>query len=404
MDRTLSATRIPELDGLRGAAIGMVLFWHYFAAHTIVQRGAPLFYALAALKLTWTGVDLFFVLSGFLIGGILLDVRESANYFKVFYIRRLFRIVPIYFIVMLVLPYLTLLGDFSHHGNFDWFYVASSAPWYSYWTFTQNFWMAHAGDLGGFGLWATWSLAVEEQFYLTLPVLLRALPPRRFLTYVVAGICAAPVLRICLHFFWAANKTCAFVLMPCRADALLLGVLAAILIRDPRWRERLHASKRPLPALLAVFLAGIVFLNLKAPHFDSSLMMTVGYTWLACFYALVLLFALTRPSSLVSRALRAKWLGSLGVIAYGIYLIHQPIQWLFFAYFWSSGPRLFNGQTLITTLAALATSLLLAGLSWRFIERPLVHIGRRSHYQFTESAHQSLSTSALQQLVNPGKL
>src|SRR5258708_1205348 len=92
------AGRIPELDGIRGIAIGMVLIAHCFA---IVSRpGSALAYALVPLRLDWTGVDLFFVLSGFLIGGILLDARGSSNYFRVFYTRRFFRIVPIYAVLL----------------------------------------------------------------------------------------------------------------------------------------------------------------------------------------------------------------------------------------------------------------------------------------------------------------
>src|SRR5258707_15733453 len=88
------SARIPELDGIRGIAIRMVLIAHFFL---IVSRpGSALAYALVPLRLDWTGVDLFFVLSGFLIGGILLDARGSSNYFRVFYTRRFFRIVPIY--------------------------------------------------------------------------------------------------------------------------------------------------------------------------------------------------------------------------------------------------------------------------------------------------------------------
>src|SRR6202166_1749030 len=90
----LLSGRIPELDGLRGLAIGMVLMAHHFM---IVSRpGFALAYSLVPLRLDWTGVDLFFVLSGFLIGGILLDAPESSNYFRVFYIRRFFHSVPIY--------------------------------------------------------------------------------------------------------------------------------------------------------------------------------------------------------------------------------------------------------------------------------------------------------------------
>ena len=392
MNRTLRTSRIPELDGLRGIAIAMVVIWHYFVSPTIAHRGTPLFYTLALARLSWTGVDLFFVLSGFLIGGILLDARYATNYFSVFYTRRFFRIVPIYFAVLLLLPDLTAFGEWTQHGNFRWF-LESSTPWYSYWTFTQNFWMAHAGTFGGSGLWMTWSLAVEEQFYLTLPLLLRLMPPRWFLRCVLLGICTAPILRMTIHFFWPDNWVRAFVLMPCRADALLLGVLAAILIRDVRWQERIQGSKLLFPILMAVFSAGIVFLNVESPGPDSPLMLQVGYTWLALSYTLFLLFALTRPNSFMSQALRSKWLGSLGLIAYGTYLFHQPMQWLLFAYFWGGAPRLLNVYTLITTLSALVLTLAIARLSWRFFENPLIRFGHRSDYQFAASTEKTLSPS-----------
>jgi peptidoglycan/LPS O-acetylase OafA/YrhL len=92
--------RVPELDGLRGIAIGMILVFHYFLLQFVVVPGTPAAYALAMGRLAWSGVDLFFVLSGFLIGGILLDVRDSSNYFQVFYTRRFFRIVPVYCVLL----------------------------------------------------------------------------------------------------------------------------------------------------------------------------------------------------------------------------------------------------------------------------------------------------------------
>jgi peptidoglycan/LPS O-acetylase OafA/YrhL len=366
------------------------LIWHYFEGPTRAQPATLLFYARVLGRLTWSGVDLFFVLSGFLIGGILLDARGAKNYFQVFYTRRFFRIVPIYFALLLFLPDLTAIGAWTNHGSFSWFF-GSLTPWYAYWTFTQNFWMAHAGSFGGYGLWVTWSLAVEEQFYLTLPFLLRVMPPRWFTRCVLLGICTAPILRIALRFFWPDNWVPGYVLMPCRADALLLGVLAAILMRDVRWRERIQRSKLFFPILLTVFSAGIVFLNLKSWDQDSLLMGKVGYTWLALFYTVFLLYALTRPGSLMSRALRAKWLASLGLIAYGTYLFHQPVQWLLFAYFWGGNPALTNGYTLITTLAALVITLGAARLSWRFFESPLIRFGHRSDYQFEESTEKTLS-------------
>ena len=129
-------------------------------------------------------MDLFFVLSGFLIGGILLEARSATNYFSVFYTRRFFRIVPIYFAVLLLLPDLTAFGEWTRHGNFRWF-LELSTPWYSYWTFTQNFWMAD--ELRG-RLWMTWSLAVEEQSdFRPLPLLLRLTSPCCFLCSLVSA-------------------------------------------------------------------------------------------------------------------------------------------------------------------------------------------------------------------------
>jgi peptidoglycan/LPS O-acetylase OafA/YrhL len=391
--QTLTTRRIPELDGLRGIAIGMVVIWHYFEATTSAHPATLLYYARILGRLSWTGVDLFFVLSGFLIGGILLDARTAKNYFQVFYTRRVFRIFPVYFALLLVLPDLAAFGMWTHHGDFSWA-LGSSPPWYAYWTFTQNFWMARAGNLGGFCLWMTWSLAVEEQFYLTLPLFLRVMPTRSFVNCMLVGICAAPVVRMTLRLFWPNNWVPGYVLMLCRADALLLGVLAAGLIRDVRWRERIQRSKLAFPILLPVFSAGIVFLNLKSSSPESPLMGKVGYTWMALSYTLFLIYALTRPDSLMSRALRSKWLGWLGLIAYGTYLFHQPIQWLLFSYFWGGPPAITNSYTLFTTLAALLLTFLVARLSWRFFESPLIRLGHRSDYQFAESTEKPESLSA----------
>src|SRR6266851_1125269 len=101
--------RIPELDGIRGIAIGMVLIAHHF--EVVSRPGSTLAYALVPLRLTWSGVDLFFVLSGFLIGGILLDARESSNYFRVFYTRRFFRIIPIYAVLLVSVGFVRYLSD-----------------------------------------------------------------------------------------------------------------------------------------------------------------------------------------------------------------------------------------------------------------------------------------------------
>src|SRR6266478_10141513 len=119
--------RIPELDGIRGIAIGMVLIAHCF--EVVSRPGSGLAYALVPLRLDWTGVDLFFVLSGFLIGGILLDARESSNYFRVFYTRRFFRIVPIYAVLLVSAGFIRHLADAGIIRGFNEIFVGR-LPWW----------------------------------------------------------------------------------------------------------------------------------------------------------------------------------------------------------------------------------------------------------------------------------
>jgi peptidoglycan/LPS O-acetylase OafA/YrhL len=376
----MSATmnRIPELDGLRGIAIGMVIIWHYFGTVVQVRPASPLSYLVAATRLTWSGVDLFFVLSGFLIGGILLDARGATNYFRVFYRRRFFRIVPIYAVVLLVFP---TLAVFRHAAHPTISTAASSPPWYMYWTFTQNLWMAVTSSLGTNSLGMTWSLAVEEQFYLTLPVLVCLLSPRQLRRTVLVGIVLAPLLRLAIYFLWPHNWGASYVLMPCRADALLLGVFAAILLRDPLVKARIQNTAF-FSVAFPILLLGMFFLLLRSPDYGSPLMSTLGYSWLALLYATTLVLAVTRTGSSLSKILRQKWLCWLGSIAYGTYLLHQGAQRLVFRFVSIDSPVVTGIYSLLITIVALAFTLLVARISWIHFERPLDRIGHLSHYKF----------------------
>src|SRR5574341_200494 len=222
----LSGSRIPELDGIRGIAILLVVVWHYVVVVSIPLQ-SPI---LRLLGTTWSGVDLFFVLSGLLIGGILLDHRNATNYYQVFYIRRIHRIVPIYYV------WLTLFMIFEPILIRDPILqplVTPSQPVWSYFTFTQNFIMAFLG-WGPQWLAVTWSLAVEEQFYLTLPLLIRVIPQKR----LPLALCLLISLAFTIRWISAATfgeSLGIYVMMPARVDALLWGVLGAYLIWRPRW-------------------------------------------------------------------------------------------------------------------------------------------------------------------------
>jgi peptidoglycan/LPS O-acetylase OafA/YrhL len=380
-----SSVRIPELDGIRGTAIAMVLTWHFFVLGAAASPAAGTFLSrsLIPFRMMWTGVDLFFVLSGFLIGGILLDAQKSTNYFQVFYIRRFFRIIPLYAAVLLVFPVLLFAAEFLPKGTSAWL-GQDLFPWYSFWTFTQNFWMAHVNTPGAHIAAVTWSLAVEEQFYLTLPLIIRFFTGRRLLLLVVAGICLAPILRTVILLNSPENWVAAFVLMPCRADALLFGVLAAILLRQEQVSVRLQNATRYFGILFLVQLLGVGYLLIKSSSMYDPLMQKIGYTWVAFFYATILVFVLTHRESLLGSVFRNRLLQWFGMLAYGTYLIHQAVLGFVFALIWGRPPEITGMYTLFASVGSLALTLLIAALSWRCFELPLIRVGHRASFELQD--------------------
>jgi peptidoglycan/LPS O-acetylase OafA/YrhL len=379
--------RIPELDGLRGIAISLVIILHYFTAALMVHRPHPLAYLQIATRLSWSGVDLFFILSGFLIGGILLDARPSASYFKVFYLRRFCRIFPIYFIFLGIVAFGYWFIYPSHRSTMDWLF-GYPMRWYSYPTFTQNLWMTKWNYIGPVSLSITWSLAVEEQFYLTLPALIRFVRSS-VLPYVLgAGILAAPLLRIALIIWRPQAQTALYVLLPCRMDALLLGVLAAYFFRKPGFVQAMYARRKSLWTLFALLAAGLVYFTTTS-NFFSIPMATVGYDWLALFYLTALILALVHSQSWLARMLRWRWLMSFATIAYGAYLFHYLIYGLCMAYLRDAEGGLQNIPDLLVTLFALALTIVLTTLSWRYFEKPIVRWGHRLKYEPAEATTRS---------------
>jgi peptidoglycan/LPS O-acetylase OafA/YrhL len=228
----------------------------------------------------------------------------------------------------------------------------------------------------------TWSLAVEEQFYLTVPLYIRALSRRWLVRFLVIGICSAPLLRTLLLRFGGDSSVGIYATMLCRSDALLLGVLAAVMLRDQRWRERVRGAGAAFRICIPILLLGLGFLTLRAWNLKSSILKTAGYTWVAFFYVTILLFVLTRPDSILTKVLRMKWLCWLGTLAYGIYLFHTGVLYLLFGLIWGRGATINGIPTFLMTLAAMALTLLLTALSWRYIEQPLIRMGRQTNFDF----------------------
>ncbi|HTI73292.1 MAG TPA: acyltransferase [Candidatus Limnocylindria bacterium] len=374
-----SGDRILELDGIRGFAILLVLGFHLWSETAFSgSMVTPLSNAIRSLfGLGWTGVDLFFVLSGFLLGGILIDHADSPNYYRTFYARRFYRIIPLYFALLIA------VGVSRHTLGSKWVSIEFSAsfPWLSFFAFLQNFFMAAAGSFGSAAFSSTWSLAVEEQFYLLLPVTMRFVPARK-LPFFVVGLAAVTLV---VRSAWCLSHTFAplgaFVLLPFRWDELLLGVLGAMAMRNEALLERLRAQ----PALLGAFCAisGLILVGMQASEHgrpDNPVMNGIGLSVVGFFYLSLILWALTQPTSWVSGFFRNAGLRWLGKISYGVYLLHLPVAVATHWIAWHDRPLHPDLAHVATTLLGLGLTLALATLSWRFFESKCLATAHKHRY------------------------
>jgi len=385
--------RIPELDGIRGLAILLVLIEHYIRDAARIPLTRLESWALVPFRLAWSGVDLFFVLSGFLIGGILLDAKSAKNYYTTFYGRRFFRIFPLYylwlgvFLVVLTLTSAVHTGLFVHRGVLHTLFN-SDLPLWSYPFFVQNFAIALHGTTGAMWLGITWSLAVEEQFYLLLPLAIRNLTTKGVLKLVCGAIAIAPVLRVVFLRVSSGGLT-SYTLLPCRADALGYGVLIAIIVRS-KWAWNWIASHRaPLYWAFGVLGVGVCMLT-KLP-FASPLFMGLGFSMLGAFYAALLLLVIVNPGPGEKLLFRWKPLMGLGKIAYAVYIFHAGISFLVHGIILGREPIVDGWTSVLVSALSLATVLLLAITSWRLMEQPLI---RHAHAKFRYSLSLNRGTAS----------
>ncbi len=373
--------RVPELDGLRGVAILLVLLFHYISIEGLTKTGSWSFILQRIVIMGWTGVDLFFVLSGFLIGGILIDARGSPTYFKTFYVRRFFRIIPVYYLWILGYVLLVSMGGafvraHSHSGAV----LQVGQAIYAHFLFLQNLGFIHVSGLTGAWFSHTWSLAVEEQFYLVAPLVIWFLSPRRLFIFLAVTVAGVPLLRFCLLQYFHAAPWLVGVVMPTRADSFAVGMLAAILWRNASVRARLATRPRVLYLFLGLFSAGAVVLWRWSPQSLTFGMESAGYTCMAIFYGVILLLVLARPTSLLAGAARISWLRERGSVSYCVYLIHLVVDVFCHAILLHDTPRFSNGRAVAVSLFAGFLTYGIAKFSWTILERPLLRYGHSFSY------------------------
>ncbi|KLK92781.1 hypothetical protein AA309_13205 [Microvirga vignae] len=340
---------------MRGFAAGVVLIAHYFGE---VKHGLPGF------TMGWMGVNLFFVLSGFLIGSIIFERRNSSNFIQVFYVRRGFRVIPIYLLtISLALICLNFLGSVP--------WIEDPLPTLSYFTFTQNIFMVVIGDYGTHWLLPTWTLAVEEQFYLLVPLLFLAFPSHYILPFILGGIATGFGVRATIYYAdW--GEIGGQVLLLSRCDILLCGVLTAYV------HQRLIVSQMVLRLIPLVATLGTLLASIHMHLTDSSLFHVIAPLLVAALFASYVLLAV--QGSELLRPFRSTGWRFLGSISYGLYLVHQPIAGIMHGLILNRRPDIGTLAEFGVTIAAALVSICVAWLSWKFIESPLLRVGQRWQY------------------------
>jgi peptidoglycan/LPS O-acetylase OafA/YrhL len=315
--------RVPELDGIRGLAIFGVMLFH-FGAYTSVHPSRADSVILGILGFGWAGVDLFFVLSGYLITGILLDSRGASNYFSSFYMRRVLRILPLYYASVLVFfCAIPLLAPYLHFAAPE----ISSTEQVWYWLHISNLRTAFYPLLYP-RVTHFWSLAIEEQFYLVWPVIVLFCSRRKILVVSASLVLLCFGLRNLEVFqrIGAHYPNFLYRLTPFRIDSLAFGACGAIAMRDTVMRAFLRRWGTTL------FWAGfascaLVVAVAQTTSAFSQPMTRFGYSSLGVTFGAAIVYTATRAGCRgpIHRILRSRVLTTWGKYSYGMYIFHAPI-------------------------------------------------------------------------------
>jgi len=314
----------------------------------------------------WIGVDLFFVLSGFLITGILIDTKGNENYFRNFYVRRGLRIWPLYFAMLFymfaIVPHIGRWGAEQFDRN--------EFAWYYYIAYMQNFLF---GITGPFPLAVTWSLAVEEHFYMVWPFVVGAFTRQRLTRFLVVFIPAMAVVRYFGLYLFTNSYNSLF-----RVDEMAYGALIACWIRS----ESYSSSKlRKLSLVGAWTILPAIYCILTQSNWSWLRSHGVMYVLLSVGFTSWLGLALTaRAGSLLMKILNNGFLRYTGKISYGLYIFHP----IFFPYYkgwalfrWSNSLHNRLAGDLVTLLGEMTLLYAVASLSWRVFEQPILRLKRR---------------------------
>jgi peptidoglycan/LPS O-acetylase OafA/YrhL len=360
---------VPALDGLRGVAILLVAAYHFVwqAADHVPGTSLPYRLITRFADLGDRGVDLFFVLSGFLITGALLDAKGSPRYFRNFYARRTLRIFPLYYLFLtallvvapLVFPRSDLVRDAGRGQEWVWLYATNiKLALANRWYFCG---MAVCGQ--GIELNHTWSLAVEEHFYLVWPAVVLVCSRKALVRTCLGLTVVSLALRLALrdHHFAMATLT------PCRMDTLALGALVAIGIREESATWLLAVGR--VPAAIAAALLAVVLAHPGGPAGCSPVVQACTYTLVAVCCTALLVWTLASGEAgrvgRLARGLSHPILRTFGKYSYALYLFHSALRPFLMRLFPADRlAQILRSPALALVAYAVLATLFCRGLAW----------------------------------------
>jgi peptidoglycan/LPS O-acetylase OafA/YrhL len=366
---------MPALDGVRGLAILVVLLFHFIAQTTATNAFERTVNRI--LNYGSLGVDLFFVLSGFLITGILYDARAQPGYFRNFYMRRVLRIFPLYYAVLAVVFFVVPLIPVLHGSEIAG--IREHQAWA--WLYAINIYLSLHGEWVFSYLEHFWSLAVEEHFYFVWPFAVFSLGARpRLLMRVTLGIVAFSFAGRVAASLGGVSLVTTTVLTPFQLDALCLGGFLAVYVRQPGGEEAARRAIKPLAFALAAVLV-LEFVLRRVADSEVSVLHSARGGLFRLLFAALLIHALAAPDrSWTARFFRSRTMIALGKYSYGLYVYHHFLSY----YFVKNGTEFplavaVGSHTLAVALQAtfgMAISIVVAWASYEYFEKHFLALKR----------------------------
>jgi peptidoglycan/LPS O-acetylase OafA/YrhL len=369
---------IEEFDGLRAVGLSLVLLNHFTLA-TFPQW----LYQLG--NFGWIAMDSFFVMSGFLIAGILLDSRDKSHFFGKYYLRRSLRIFPLYYAVLLIW-YLILTR--TNYGN-DYRNLLQywgSPTWFSFYLGNVHLsFMPFLPDkVSPTVRWAygpLWSLQIEEQFYLLFPLAVAFLKKNHLRNLLIVAACLSPLIRILLYCWQPNHWDMQYTLLPCHCEGIALGALIAIRFRSGPWRISTRKLGWCTTGLLLMAASGSVIgtWGTQDEGWNTVWNRLAGYSISSIACACLLLWLICNRGSGITRLLRLPPLRYLGKICYGVYLLHPIGRWMVLEANKKHWIHLRNNDPMFV-FYGISLSIALAVVSWYCFEGPFLRLKDKISY------------------------